>query len=88
MVSFIQPLELQTWFMSVLSGTPEIFTVISLFAITSLGGYFRMSGITLFFMIGIFLIMFSGFINSPLLILLVIMGGLLIGFVLARTFNN
>ena len=86
MVDFIPPLQMETWFLSVLSGDPEIFTAIALLAIASLAGYFRMNGIGLFFIIGMFLIMFSGFINSPLVILILVISGLLIGLMLNRIF--
>jgi len=85
-MTFIEPLEMETWFVSVLSGTPEIFTGLALLTIATLAGYFRMNGIGLFFMIGVFLIMFSGFINSPLVVLLLVVGGLLIGLTLSRLF--
>jgi len=85
-MAWIEPLELETWFISVLSGDPEIFVGIALLAIVTLCGYFRMNGIGMFFIIGMFLLMFSGFINSPLIILIVIIGGLLIGLILNKVF--
>ena len=86
MVDFIPPLQMETWFLNVLSGDPEVFTAIALLAIASLAEYFRMNGIGLFFIMGVFLIMFSGFINSPLIILILVISGLLIGLTLSRTF--
>lgn len=85
-MSWIEPLELQTWFMSVLSGTPDIFVVLALIFISSMAGYFRMNGIGMFFMIAMFLFMFSSLIASPLIIFISVMGGLLIGYTISRMF--
>jgi len=87
-MAWIQPLELQTWLISVFAGTPEIFAVIALIVITSLAAYFRMTLIGLVFIIGMFLLMFSGFIDSVLLILIAIIGGLAIGFFMVRIFTR
>lgn len=87
-MAFIPPLELKTWILSVFSGTPEIFTAVSLLAISMMAGYFRMSSIGLFFIIGMFLLMFSGFITSPLIIFVAVIGGLIIGLVMSKIFVN
>ena len=88
MVDFIPPLELSTWLIQIFAGTPEIFAAISLLVITSLAAYFRMTLIGLVFIIAMFLLMFSGFINSVLLILIAIIGGLAIGFFMVRIFTR
>jgi len=85
-MSLIPPLELETWVMSVFAGTPEIFIAVALFAIAIMAGYFRMTILITFFMMGVFLLMFSGFVSSPILILMLILGGLLSGFVMAKIF--
>ncbi|HDK42075.1 MAG TPA: hypothetical protein ENG87_01745 [Candidatus Pacearchaeota archaeon] len=83
-MTFIQPLELQTWLISIFAGKPEIFAAIALLVITSMAAYFRMKFVGLIFILGIFLIMFSGFIDSFLIILIVLIGGLVIGYVVSR----
>lgn len=83
---WIEPLELETWMISVFAGTPEIFAAIALLVITSMATMFRMTTLGLFFMIGMFLLMLSGFINSVLLIFIAIIGGLALGYVLSRIF--
>lgn len=85
-MTYIEPLNLETWFTQVFAGSPEIFTAIALLVIASMAGYFRMNGIGLFFMIITFLLMFSGYINSPLLALISVFGGLLIGYTMSRIF--
>jgi ABC-type multidrug transport system permease subunit len=86
-MSWIEPLELETWIISVFSGDPEIFTAIALLVISSMAGYFRMNTISLFFMIGVFLLMFSGYISASFLILISIIGGLVIGYFISRIFQ-
>ncbi len=85
-MDWIQPLNLEMWLISVFAGTPEVFAGIALLVITALAATFRMSVIGLFFMIGMFLLMFSGFINSVLLILIAVIGGLVLGYMIHRIF--
>lgn len=86
-MSWVEPLELETWIISIFAGDPEIFTAIALLVISSMAAYFRMNTISLFFMMGVFLLMFSGFISSPFLILISIIGGLAIGYFISRIFQ-
>ncbi len=85
-MAWIESLSLETWMISIFAGTPEIFAGIALLVISSMAAMFRMSVIGLFFMIGMFLLMFSGFINSVLLILIAVIGGLALGYMLHRIF--
>jgi len=88
MTAFVEPLELSTWLLQIFAGTPEIFAAIALLVITSMAAMFRFTGIGLFFMVGVFLLMFSGFIDSVLLIMIAVIGGLLIGYWMARIFTQ
>lgn len=85
-MAWISPLQLETWFGSVLAGSPEILTAIALLFIVSMAGYFRMNGIALFLMMGLFLVMFYTLLNSSLFILMLIIGGLIIAFTISRIF--
>jgi len=85
-MAWIEPLELETWMLSIFAGSTEIFAAIALLVITSLAAMFRMNTIGLFFMLGVFLLMFSGFINSVLLILIAVIGGLALGYLLQSIF--
>ena len=87
-MSFIQPLELETWIISVFSGSQDIFLAISIMVIAGLAGYFRMNGLTMFFMLGVFLIMFSNYITNYLLMIVAIIGGLLIGIWISKLVKN
>jgi len=72
--------------LQIFAGNPEIFAAIALLVITSMAATFRMTTIGLFFMIGMFLLMFSGFINSVLLIFIAIIGGLILGHLFYKIF--
>jgi hypothetical protein len=79
-MSFVEPLEMQTWFLNIFSGDGSYFAILALFSITSMAAYFRMNGVGMAFMVGIFLLMFSAYIPSTLTVFITIIAGLLIGF--------
>ena len=83
-MAWIESLTLETWLLSVFAGNPEIFAIISLIVITSIAAMFRMNTLGLFSIIGIFLIIFTGFIDSGLLTFILIIGGLVLGYVFVR----
>ena len=85
-MEWTESLNLEKWMLQIFAGTPEIFAAIALLVITSLAATFRMNTIGLFFMVGMFLLMFSGFINSVLLILIAVIGGLVLGYLIHRIF--
>jgi hypothetical protein len=76
---WIEPLALKDIFINLLSGSATYFAPIAIFVIISMSAYFRMTGLTMGFMLFVFLLMFSGFIPANLLVLVSIIGGLLIG---------
>jgi hypothetical protein len=86
-MAFIEPLSLEKIFVNVLSGSPDIFIGLALLVIFGMAGYFRMNMLVASTFVGIFLLMFSSFISSPIVILFFIIGGLLLGFTLAKVFN-
>jgi hypothetical protein len=83
-MAFIQPLELQTWIISVFSGSQQIFLAVSMFFIFGMAAYFRMTALTMFMMFAIFLVIFNQFIDSYILMMLGIFGGLLVGYWVSR----
>jgi len=87
-MSWIEPLELETWIVSVFSGTPEIFTAVALMVIMGMAGYFRMTGAAMFFMVVTFLLMFSGIIPSSLVTFMAILGGLMVGYIMSNIFSR
>ncbi len=85
-MAWVEPLSLQVWLLQIFAGTPEIFAGIALLVITTLAMTFRMTIMGLVFMIAMFLLMFSGFIDSVLLIFIAIIGGLVLGYWFYRIF--
>lgn len=80
MGDFIEPLELEKIIVNMFSGNPDIFLAISLIVIIGMSAYFRMSVVAMFFMLGIFLLLFSGtVIQSPIVVVFSIIAGLIIG---------
>ena len=82
------PLEFSTIFINIFSGDASYFTAVAIFAIIALSGVFRMNGITLGFMLMIFLLMFSGYVPMSLVIFISIIGGLLVGYIIPRIVKN
>ena len=79
-MAWIEPLELETWFINVFSGSLEIFTGIALIALVGLAAYFRMTGVILIYLLGIFFLMFSGYLDASIYFLLISIGAILAGF--------
>ncbi len=86
MVAWLEPLKLETFLMNIFAGDPQYFIVIALVAISSMAGFFRMTTLTLFFFLGLFLLMFSGFAMDYLLVMFAIIGGLAVGFSISKIY--
>lgn len=85
-MTYIQSLELEKWIINILSGTPDIFMVLGILFIAGIVGFFRMTVLGLFFLVATFLLMFSGYIASPLIVLIIIIGGLMLGYIVSSIF--
>lgn len=84
---WVEPLELETWIIQIFSGGSNIFLGIALLVISTMAGYFRMTNLALLFVIGMFLLMFSGFISSAMIVFISVIGGLLIGYTISKIFG-
>jgi len=85
---WIEPLSLSIWIRNVFSGNIAIFTAVALFSITAMASYFRMNGIMLMLMIGVFFIMFQSYIDQSILFLLIAISGLLIGYWISQVIKR
>jgi len=63
---FISPLNLECLFINTLSGGMEMFIIVSILAIASLAGYFKMSNFTTMIMFGLYIIMLLPILGSVL----------------------
>lgn len=80
MTDWIPPFELKTIIVNMFAGNPDIFLAISLITISAISAFFRMSVVAMFFMLGIFILMFSGeVIQSPMVTVFGIIAGLIVG---------
>ena len=79
-MSWIEPLEMQQWIVNVFSGSSVIFLAIALLAIIAMAGYFKMNGLVVFFMVGLFLMMFSYYFEGTIYFMVTAFGALLIGY--------
>jgi len=87
-MTWIEPLELETWIISVFAGSPAFFLAIALIFIFSLAGYFRMNIMTTMFMLVIFLLMFAAYVSSVILFLVLSIGLLILGVWIWRPFSR
>lgn len=88
MVDFIEPLELEKLFINVFAGDATYFTSLAIFVIIGLSAMFRMTGLTLGFMLFVFLLMFSGYVPPSLLVFVSIFAGLFVGIVFSKISKN
>lgn len=84
MAAWLEPLKLEPIFVNIFAGDPTYFTVLALIIISAVAGFFRMTTLTLFFMIGLFIFMFSGVTTNYFLVLFSIIAGLVVGFVISK----
>lgn len=87
MVEWMQPLELKNIFMVLFAGTPDIFIALALIVISAMAAFFRMTVTTMFFMLALFILLFSEVSTPPILVLFSIIGGLVVGIVLSKMTN-
>lgn len=86
-MAWIQPLDLETWLVSVFSGTKEIFGIVAIIAIAGLATYFRMTNLMLGYMVGMFILLFSGYIDISFILIFGTIGGMLLGYWLSKLFK-
>jgi len=83
-MTWIEPLELETWMINVFAGNPDVFGAIALLVISSMAAYFRMNPIAMFLMLFIFVMMFTNYVGFSFLLLFGLIGGLIAGYVLSK----
>lgn len=83
----VQPLDLQTIFINVFSGTTDIFIFASMIAIAALAARFRMNNFMFFIMLGLFAVLMAQWINWLYAFMVVILS-LAIFFIVARLIKN
>lgn len=84
-MAWIEPFEFKTVIVNMFAGNPDIFIAIALITISAMSAYFRMSVVTMSFMIGIFILMFSSeVVQSPMITVFGIIAGLVIGLLVNR----
>jgi len=81
---WIEPLALKTWLVNVMAGSSTYFAPIAIFAILVMAATFRMTGLTIGFMLFIFLLMFSDILPPSIFTFAAIIGGLLVGWQISR----
>ena len=81
---FIESLDLQTWFVNVFSGTPEIFFLLSFMFISFMTAVFKMKPLTTMIMLSLFIILMTQFVGDAFLIITLILAVIFIGISIGR----
>ena len=74
-MTIIQPLNLESIFVTTLSGTPEIFSFLAIILIFSLAAYFRMPNEIALILFGLFGVIMASYLGA-LCVLIILIGGL------------
>ena len=82
-MSFNVPFDLEYWFVTIFAGSPEIFIALALIVIAALAAYFKMPNSITLIMIALFVII-MGFYTGQLLFVVVILLGLILGWMLSK----
>ena len=87
-MAIVQPLELETIFINILSEDLKMFTIVAFITIVAVSAYFRMSLLAMFFMFGLFLVMFTDYVDQSLIFMLISFMAVFVGVVIARIVNR
>ena len=87
-MAWIPPFEMQTFFVNVFAGSPDIFLGMALIVIIGMAAWFKMSTLTMFIMIGLFVFMFPLYIQSPFVALFSVIAALIVGLSVNKIANR
>jgi hypothetical protein len=85
-MAFIQPLDLQTILVNILSGSNEIFIGLAIISISGIAAFFHMDNIVTLIMLGLFFAIMSIYspVGSGFLLLGIIIASLLVYFTISK----
>ena len=86
-MNVIDPFDFERIFISILAGSPEIFTAIFIVFISGLGAYFRMDSKIMMVMYLVFGIVMSVYIGA-IYVLIIIIIGIVTFYSISRMFNR
>ena len=86
-MTIIDPFDFQRIFISILAGSPDVFTAIFLMFISGLGAYFRMDSKIMMIMYLVFGIVMSTYIGA-IYVLIMLVVGIITFYSISRMFNR
>jgi hypothetical protein len=86
-MAVIDPFDFQRIFITILAGSPEIFTFIFIALISGLAGYFRMDTKVTMIMYLVFAIVMSTYIGA-VYVLIILIVGIITFYSISRMFNR
>jgi hypothetical protein len=80
-----EPLNLEYWFVNVLSGSPNIFIFIAFLSIATVAAFFRMLNSAVMIMFLLFAVIMSGFVNvSGIYLIIILLAGLITAYSISK----
>ena len=83
-MSWINPLDLQTILVNILSGSPQIFIAISVIFFAGLAAYFRMTNEIALILLALFFLIMASSIGNVYIILIIVIVALLVYFAISK----
>ena len=84
---FIEPLDLSCILINTFAGSMDLFIMISIIALASMGAYFKMLNMTLLTMFILFSIIMAQYMQG-IYFLVILLTGLLVAFTIGRMFKQ
>ena len=73
-MTWIEPLQLETWIVNVFAGSIDIFVIMSMIVIASFAAYLRITYLVAMMLVFIFIAMFASNVSSPFIIAMAVTG--------------
>ena len=85
---WFEPFALKTVILDIFAGTPLLFFIISFLVIVGMAAYFRMAMLAMFFMLGIFILLFSSYIPVAYTTFFIVIAAIVIAMVVNKLWNR
>jgi len=82
------PFELETVILDIFAGTPLLFFIVAFIVIVGMAAYFRMAQLAMFFMLGIFILLFRSYIPVAYTTLFIIIAAIAVALVINKIWNR
>ena len=82
------PFELETVILDIFAGTPLLFFVVAFLVMVGMAAYFRMTQLAMFFLLGLFVLLFRSYIPVSITTLFIIIAAIAVALVINKIWNR